>query len=145
MNTTNTHIDVETMRRNANKYFGQGRNCAQTTLLGLCSVAGSPMSEDDMLNITSGFGGGMGNTYDEGPCAALAAGVMFLGMHYGKSTRTMAMTRELYLDFKKNYGSPQCAGVIEKVREHECVGCCITVIDKIAEIMEKELEERAEA
>lgn len=131
-------IDVETMRRNANKHFAEGRNCAQTTLLAISSVAGSPLSEEEILAITSGFVGGIGNTYDEGPCAALIAGVMFLGIHYGKNTRTIEMSREVYQNFKAVYGSPQCGKVIGTARIHECVGCCITVIDKIADMMANE-------
>ncbi len=92
-------IDVDTMRRNANKYFIEGRSCAQITLLGICSVVGSPMTEEEIIAITAGLTGGLGNTYDEGTCGALTSGVMFIGMHYGhRQDRGLNGKRELGRD-----------------------------------------------
>ncbi len=138
MSKPSDFIDVDTMRRNANNYFCHGRNCAQATLLGLCSVVETALGEEEIIALASGLGGGMGSTYAEGTCGALTAGVIFLGLHYNKSARTIEKSRELYNHFKNTYGSPQCAKVIEMARGHECLGCCITVIDKIAEILAKD-------
>ena len=47
------------------------KSCSESTLMGLCEIAGADISQKKMVKLACGFAGGMGGTFDEGTCGAV--------------------------------------------------------------------------
>ncbi len=52
-------------------------SCSQSTLMGICEVAG--FDDVDLVRLGKGFSGGIGGTFSEGTCGAVTGAIMALG------------------------------------------------------------------
>ena len=91
----------------ATEYFDSGFNCAESVLL--ASVG----EQKNVPRAATAFGGGMGRQGEV--CGALTGALMALGVRMGrdepdaeKRDKVYAMTRELFAEFKKRFGSVLC-------------------------------------
>ena len=138
--------------------YREDKNCAQSTLMGLCDVAGLPTEE--LATLATGFGGGIGGTFDEGTCGAVTGAVMALGFlgadgeqisscakglfnafkeEYGSVTWIIGgIDGWTYSEFKEEYGSVTC-GAISKNGEDKspCVEVCVFAGEKVCELLKE--------
>ncbi|MDO5847974.1 MAG: C-GCAxxG-C-C family protein [Methanobrevibacter sp.] len=120
--------DIETLREN--------KNCAQSTLIGLCRNGECDISEEELAILASGFGGGIGGTFSEGTCGALTGAVMALGLLEKDGPTISSHAKELFEKFEKEYTSVTC-GVISKNGEDKspCVECCVYAGEIVADLL----------
>ncbi|MCQ2977543.1 MAG: C-GCAxxG-C-C family protein [archaeon] len=109
-------------------------NCAQSTLLGICEVAGLPTKE--LATLTKGFGGGIGGTFDEGTCGAVTGAILALGFLGADEDQIFNCSKEVFNSFKEEYGSTTC-GVISKSGEDKspCIEVCLFAGEKVCECL----------
>ena len=116
--------------------YRENKNCAQSTLMGLCDVAGLPTEE--LATLATGFGGGIGGTFDEGTCGAVTGAVMALGFLGADGEQISSCAKELFYAFKEEYGSVTC-GAISKNGEDKspCVEVCVFAGEKVCELLKE--------
>ena len=92
-------------------------SCSQSTLLTLQEVLN--LQDNTVLKASYGLAGGGGGT-GEGFCGALSAGIIAIGIKYGRSReeledtewgRAVELTKVLVDRFVKEYGGPRCKDV----------------------------------
>ena len=87
--------------------FNNGYNCCQSVILAL---APEDYSKDQIVRISTGFGGGMGQ--EQEVCGAVSGAIMALGLKYGGTAENVPVTygkvRELMKQFKEERGSIYC-------------------------------------
>lgn len=95
----------------ATEYFRQGFNCAQSVFAAFAAEMG--LAEDAALRIPAAFGAGLGRM--RGTCGAFAGLAMVAGFKHGNLTgnpadkeRIFALTRQLAVAFRDEFGSLQC-------------------------------------
>lgn len=95
----------------------EGFNCAESVLM--TAVSEWKIRSKIIPRIATGFGGGIGR---QGYiCGALSGGVIALGLKYGRDRaentqardKTYMLTRELFRQFKEEFGSINCYELIE--------------------------------
>lgn len=129
--------DEEILNRRKMRY-----NCAQATLCGVNAAARLGFDERVLKHAVAGFGGGIGRTHDEGTCGALTGAVAGLGILLdADDERTSELARELFLHFKKELGTLQCARLKSPEQRVSCIQCCLVAV---REIIERESQRRDE-
>ena len=78
-------------------------NCCQAALLALADQTG--LSEEQIMQLGSGFGSGMGNM--EGTCGALVGAGMAAGLKL-KENSTTRYTRQISENFRERCGAVLC-------------------------------------
>ena len=132
--------DGEILNRRKMRY-----NCAQATLCGVNAAARLGFDERVLKHAVAGFGGGIGRTHDEGTCGALTGAVAGLGVLLdADDERTSELARELFLHFKKELGTLQCARLKNPEQRVSCIQCCLVAGRKLREIIERESQRRDE-
>jgi len=117
----------------------EGYSCSQATFLGLCRILGSELTEKQLKALSAGFRGGIGKTYEDGICGALAAGVMSLGFYTpDDNDRGVDMAGELYKHFKETYGTVKCGDIVGQYKFTRCTGCCLCIGEKVVELLQRE-------
>lgn len=130
--TRNTRAEIARLRE-------QNYSCSQATMLGICRALGSSLTEEQIMALSAGFRGGIGRSYNEGTCGALSAGIMALGMFLPEENeKTIALSKELFDHFKKEYGTVICGNIVQKHGFSRCTGCCFHIGDKVAELLQRE-------
>lgn len=131
--------DEEILNRRKMRY-----NCAQATLCGVNAAARLGFDERVLKHTVAGFGG-IGRTHDEGTCGALTGAVAGLGVLLdADDERTSELARELFLHFKKELGTLQCARLKSPEQRVSCIQCCLVAGRKLREIIERESQRRDE-
>ncbi len=95
------------------KYFDEGYNCAQSVLLSFQDVLSADSST--IVNIASGFGGGMGRL--QKTCGALTGSFMVISLYNSENIenlterkdRTNKLIQELEKDFTSRFGFSDCS------------------------------------
>jgi|GEM_PF-1523864 len=107
--------------------FGEGKriSCAQTIALAYADLAG--LSEVQAMNLTAGFGGGMGKKQT---CGVVTAMLMITGL-----SEQGEKCREMMDAFEKKTGSTTCRELLEKHTEEYCP----SLVRFAAELMETNL------
>ncbi len=126
-------LDSKLVKEKIEKYR-KDKNCAQSTLMGICDVAGLPT--DEVATLSAGFGGGIGGTFDEGTCGAVTGAVIALGFLGADEKQISFCAKELFNAFKEEYGSVTC-GAISKNGEDKssCVEVCVFSGEKVCELL----------
>ena len=114
VNVTNT---METKEEKVIRTFRAGLNCAQAVLTGYSDVLG--FDDDFALNISSGFGGGMGRLQET--CGAVTGAYMVLGIYNGKKYSENAQKKEVTYNMIQNFsekfktinGSTDCRSLLK--------------------------------
>ena len=121
--TTRSGIAVARFR----EPLGEGRriSCAQTIALAYADLAG--LSEVQAMNLTAGFGGGMGKKQT---CGVVTAMLMIAGL-----SEQGEKCREMMDAFETKTGSTMCRELLEKHTEEYCP----SLVRFAAELMEKNL------
>ncbi len=114
------------------------KSCSESTLMGLCETAEYPISQSDMCKLACGFAGGMGGTFDEGPCGAGTGALIANGLLNNDPSEIKANAKEIFNAFKEEYGTVRC-DIISKNGEDKspCVDCCVFIANKVADILDK--------
>jgi C_GCAxxG_C_C family probable redox protein len=107
---------TKSIEEKAIESFRSGLNCAQSVVTAYCDEL--KMDYDLALNISCGFGGGMGRMQET--CGALTGSFMVLGAYNcGKFTdntkrkeSTYTMVQELNEKFKMIHGSTKCKSLL---------------------------------
>ncbi len=111
-----TDLQKEAFQKARDRLMG-GWNCCQSVLLTMQELL--QRSGPDLLRAATGFGGGIGNM--GAVCGALAAGVMTLGLLYGRDDlsqkerkeHTYRLCAEYYRWFVRAMGSCDCYDIIK--------------------------------
>lgn len=98
---------------NAVKYFNEGYNCAQSVVLSFQDVLAA--DNETIVNIASGFGGGMGRL--QKTCGALTGSFMVISLYNSENIgdeserkdRTNKLIQDLEHDFVSNFGFSDCS------------------------------------
>lgn len=112
-------------------------SCSQATFLGICKTFGGSLTEEQLMALSAGFAGGIGRTYNDGTCGALAAGVMAAGFYLpGQPEQAISVAKELFEQFKKREGTVICQDILQKYGGFgNCTNCCLHVGHDVAEIL----------
>jgi len=122
---------LQEVYRRGYKYGREYRVCSQCTLLTVLEVFG--IQADELVKAVTGFAGGIGRTGET--CGAYCAGVMALGLFYGRDIQTMKhpkpedgpipgheiekglgrLIKNLRARFIEEYGSVLCNDIEKKV------------------------------
>ena len=139
--------DRATEARNAaGQYFKDGYNCSEAVLRATTDVLGIPVDEQ-VLRITTGFGGGIGHAGCV--CGALAASVMSLGLMKGRTTATQsreeayALSQEFHDRFREKFGVTCCRALNPhpfETREH--LVNCVKITGNTAKLLMEFMEEK---
>ena len=106
----------------------KGMSCSETTTLAMAHALKLPYTDETLRAIVVGLRGGIGTTRDEGTCGALTGAVVTMGLaNPDNRIRTTRLSRLLYEDFKKEFGTVIC-GRLEPSPEH-CLHCCLHATD----------------
>jgi C_GCAxxG_C_C family probable redox protein len=140
----------------AQKQFESGLNCAQSVL---SSFSGSlKFNEDLALDITSGFGAGMGKLQQT--CGAVTGAYMVLGVHCSKNQKDRIIAKEdaskMIQDFEQRFkmlhGTTQCNELIPvdlntakgqeafkeyNMKDNVCMKCVKNSVDILNEMLLK--------
>lgn len=106
----------------AQKYKNEGYNCAQAVALAYYDL--TSLSQDEIINITSGFGLGMGNM--EATCGALVGANIILGYINTTNVSSTKLAKELSEKFKELSGATICKdlkGIETKIILCPCIDC----------------------
>ncbi len=128
-------MTVEERAERAMQIHGKGNNCCQS-VAGACADL-VDMSEEDLLKIGAGFGGGMGCM--EATCGALVGAVMIAGlMKDGK--KAVPVARQILKRFEEKCGAITCKDL--KGRDTgkvlcPCDECVRNGVRSLMEIMQK--------
>ncbi len=104
--------------------LGEGRriSCAQTVAIAYADLAG--LSEKQAMNLTAGFGGGMGKRQT---CGVVTAMLMISGL-----SENGDKCRKIMDAFEEKTGSTMCGELLEKYTEEYCpslVRCAAELMD----------------
>lgn len=147
--TTSKVIDIQKLRERAEKYYRDGDfYCSEALLKTIKDGFDAPFS-DDIIKLASGFPVGMGAGCT---CGAVNAGVMALGMFFGRDKakdeqvfKTMALAKNLQDTFTA-VRKVCCCKILTKGMElgsqphlEHCIRITGEVTQMTAEIIAKEL------
>lgn len=140
----------------AHTYHKKGFNCCQSVVAAFSDLTG--LTEEESLNISSGFGTGAGTGE---LCGAIVGAVMTLGLltpvdpadPVGSKKRTVALSKELQKRFSEKFGALRCHDLLRnKVVPDESTtpaakamgvtGHCDIMVITAVEIVEEMLQER---
>ncbi len=133
----NTLELINKVTEGINKLRDNKYSCSQATLIGISRIFKTELAEEELNAVSVGFRGGIGRTYDIGPCGALSAGTIALGI-YLPAEKATVLTKELFNHFKKVKGTVLCGEMVKKGGFTNCTSCCICVGEKVAELLSKE-------
>ncbi len=106
-------------------------HCAEAVLAAVKNNF-APAVDDGVVRLAAGFGGGSGSGC---LCGAVAGGTVALGLVLqDDKKRVMALTRELHVWFREQYGATCCKVITQKGKG----GCAIltgNVAGKVAELL----------
>ena len=130
-------LDKEILEQKKREYR-EYKSCYESTLMGHCAAADDDITQKEMVKLACGFAGGMGGTYDEGPCGALPGALMANGLINDDPAKIKSNAKELFNAFKEEYGSVRC-DIISKNGEDKspCVDCCVFIANKMADILDE--------
>lgn len=108
----------------AQAYFLQGYNCAQSVLLAFAPDLG--LTNDEAARMASSFGGGMGRLREV--CGALSASFLILGLREGYSSpaddeakaRQYARVQEIAAQFHAIHGTILCRDLLGLSEGPDC-------------------------
>ncbi len=108
----------------AQAYFLQGYNCAQSVLLAFAPDLG--LTNDEAARMASSFGGGMGRLREV--CGALSASFLILGLREGYSSptddeakaRQYARVQEIAAQFRAIHGTILCRDLLGLSEGPDC-------------------------
>lgn len=123
-NTSNTvpvATDVASRMRRAEELFFEGFNCSQSVAAAFADVYG--YSEEQVLRMSAGFGGGIGRTRQT--CGAACAMALLAGLDCGSVTpgdregksANYKVVQQLLAAFKEEHGSLVCAELLKLKRD----------------------------
>lgn len=103
---------METKSEKAQKFFREGRNCAQAVFCAFCDEVN--MDFETALKLSSSFGGGMGRLREV--CGAVSAMFMIAGLKYGYTepaddkvkAEHYARIQKLALEFENKHNTIIC-------------------------------------
>ncbi len=104
-------------------------------------------STTDIPRVASGFGGGMGRTFDD-VCGILCGGIIALGYLYGRNLpgESLKNAFELTTEWRKRFiekvGSTQCPAILEKLGEQENMMKCKKLTAEMTGILAELLDEK---
>lgn len=112
-------------------------SCSQATFLGICKTFGGSLTEDQRMALSAGFAGGIGRTYNDGTCGALAAGIMAVGFYLpGQTEQAITVAKKLFEQFKKREGTVICKDILQKYSGFaHCTDCCLNVGHDVAALL----------
>ena len=100
----------------AAKHFSTGKNCAQSVLLAFAEELNLP--EDQVIRMTSGFGGGIAKHGHV--CGAVSGAIIVLGMKYADggtpdeaNAAAYSMVNKFLEEFEKKNSSIMCKDLID--------------------------------
>jgi C_GCAxxG_C_C family probable redox protein len=133
--------DIE---KNAKAFFESGFNCAESVLQAIVE-AFAEEGPQDISRIASAFGGGIGGSH-ESACGALTGGVMAIGYLMGRvsplenvdDAKTIA--REYQEQFKKQYGTANCAALLDQFGPQDHHQSCQDMVGAMAGALTKILK-----
>jgi len=141
----------------AKNKFNAGYNCAQSVLLAF--VPKLSIDESTALQISSGFGAGMGRT--QKTCGALTGACMVLSLKHGKQhpeddvseDKVVDMIQDFTSRFKEEHGFTNCSELLnvnlntaegqDKFRKNDlhnkvCTLCVNSAVSLLEEMLEKD-------
>lgn len=146
-----TDINMEQLKRDAEEIFCNGFACSESVIYTLRNHFQIEFS-DDAIAMSSGFPWGLGG--GGCLCGAVAGGTMILGYFFGrtvpgdpKNVKCFALTEEFHDAFKKEFGATCCRVLTKgmerdsKERKDHCIKMVKFTVEKIAEIVKRELSE----
>lgn len=109
-----------THREKAERYFLEGRNCAQAVFLAFCDVTG--LDEETALKLSSSFGGGMGRMREV--CGAVSGMFMVAGILWGYTSADdnaekkehYALIQELAARFRARHETIVCRDLLKTLK-----------------------------
>ncbi len=141
----------------AEQYFLEGNNCAQSVLMAYADVLGLTREQAAMISV--GFGGGMGRLRLH--CGAFSAAVMLAGVLEGKAgalkehrPQTYARVQEIHRQFIQRNGTISCAELLgragvpenptpeERTPEYYAKRPCGRIIRSACQMIDAMLEEK---
>lgn len=150
-----TDINMEQLKADAVEIFCSGFACSETVIFTLRKHFQIDLS-DDAIAMSSGFPWGLGG--GGCICGAAAGGTMILGYFFGRTTpgdpkvnKCFALTEEFHNEFKKAFGATCCRVLIRGMdkqspeRKEHCKKMVLFTVEKIAEIIIRELKEDTES
>lgn len=96
-------MTVEERAQKAMEIHDRGNNCCQSVAAACSDLVN--MSEEDLLMIGGGFGGGMGCM--EATCGALVGAVMIAGL-LKEGKKAVPVARQIYNTFEQKCGATLC-------------------------------------
>lgn len=130
-------MDINKVEEEIIKLREEKQSCSQATLLGIArTCTDGTMPEEKMLKaMAAGLRGGIGGTRDEGTCGALTAAVVALGLlHPEDNMKSLKLSRQLYEDFKKRFGTVICGNMTRESGTARCTECCVYAGRKVCEL-----------
>lgn len=85
------------------EYKHNGYNCAQSVVLAYADTLG--LDREQLINLSSGFGAGMGGM--EGTCGALCGAIIVAGI-LNKGNKTPLLSKQIVNIFKEKCGATIC-------------------------------------
>ena len=108
-----------TRKQKAYNLFKEGYNCCQSVVVAFEDIL--PLSREQLLNVSVGFGGGFGRTRNL--CGAVSAFAIVLGLylpHSGDPKQAKAdiykILQDLVAKFKERNGSDNCGELLKEVK-----------------------------
>ena len=102
---------LKRLESNIDACIEQGYHCSEGTLRAVAEILGLPLS-DDILKASSGFRGGGGGMRER--CGCVEAGIILIGLRYGRLQATESsapysyLIRKLHERFLSEQGSYTC-------------------------------------
>ncbi len=109
-----------------------GINCCQAVLLAYKNELGK--SEEELLRLGSGFGGGMGCA--EGTCGALVGAVMAASLRGNADTHKNRTSAQILTEFKNTCGGETICGKIKGIGTGKVLCACDDCIKNAIRIAE---------
>jgi len=110
----------------------------------------APSSYSSVLRAANGFRGGVASTREE-LCGALAAGIMLIGLLYGRDDVSQddsygkAITARWLEEFSVQFGSTRCRPIYERMHSPEGPGSCALVARETSLLLLRLLPEADQA
>lgn len=118
--------------------YREFKSCSESTLMGLCELAGAPITKVQMTKLACGFAGGMGGTFDEGTCGAVTGALMANGLIIDNPSKIKSNAKEIFNAFKEEYGTVRCDKISKNGEDKSpCVDCCVFIAKKVNELLDE--------
>lgn len=129
-------IDEKILEEKIREYR-ESKSCSESTLRGLCELAGTQITTEEMIKLAAGFAGGMGGTFDEGTCGAVTGALMANGLIVDDISKIKSNAEEIFNSFKDEYGTVCCGKITNNGKDKSpCVDCCVFIAKKVVELIE---------